>query len=128
MPPLGVMDDRTPYTFYGALHTLYAGLLAKYPYAEIVAATPLHRCGESNPSEKAELLHIPWNPPLSRYVAAIREVAQYYAIPVLDLYAISRIQPELPACRECFCPDGLHPNDEGHRILAERIASFLKTL
>ena len=29
---------------------------------------------------------------------------------------------------ENYVPDGLQPNDEGHRILAEQIAAFLKTL
>lgn len=126
--PLGVMADRSPYTFYGALHTLYRSLLEKYPEAEIVAVTPLHRLGENDPEEKAASLSIRWNPPLSRYVAAIREVAQYYAVPVLDLYVTSRIQPEIPAVRERFCPDGLHPNDAGHRLIAERMAAFLKSL
>ena len=41
-------------------------------------------------------------------------------------YANSGIQPSAPAIREKLCPDGLHPNDAGHEILAEKIVNFLK--
>lgn len=58
----------------------------------------------------------------------IREAAEYYALPVLDLYASSGIQPNLPAIKERFFPDALHPNDAGHVILAEKIISFLRQL
>lgn len=41
--PLGTMSDRTPYTFYGACHVLIRKLLERYPEAELVFMTPLHR-------------------------------------------------------------------------------------
>ena len=34
--PIGTMADRTPDTFYGALHLLYTGLITRYPSARIV--------------------------------------------------------------------------------------------
>lgn len=34
--PTGSMNDRTPDTFYGALHTLYSSLIEKYIGASIV--------------------------------------------------------------------------------------------
>lgn len=89
--PLGEMSDRTPYTFYGALHTLYTKLTGKYPGKQIVILTPLHRWNENNKrgeGGKAEDVGT-----LKDYVEAIREVAEYYSFPVLDLYAISGIQP-----------------------------------
>lgn len=46
---VGTMADRTPDTFYGALHTLYSGLTEKYPRSAIAVVTPLHRVGEDNP-------------------------------------------------------------------------------
>ena len=51
--PIGTMDDRTDDTFYGALHTLYTMLLNKYPYAQLVVITPLHRFNE-NKSQKTQ--------------------------------------------------------------------------
>lgn len=127
--PFGSFDDRTPDTFYGALHVLCGILLERYPTAAIVFMTPTHRIEEDRPAcngwkrEAHGTLH-----PLSDYVKAIREVAAYYSIPVLDLWAISGIQPSVPAMRERYMPDGLHPNDAGHRKLAEIILAYLRTL
>ena len=124
--PVGTMADRTPDTFYGALHTLYAGLIARYPAARIVVMTPLHRATEDNPrgdgSKDAPGLC------LIDYVRIIRQVAEYYSLPVLDLYAASGLQPRVPVIRERYIPDGLHPNDEGHRILADLIRAYLRGL
>ena len=118
--PFGTVADRTPDTFYGALHTLYTSLLTRYPAATIVVMTPLHRDGENQPR--------PGVRPLCDYVAAIREVAADYSLPVLDLFAVGGMQPAVPAIKERYMPDGLHPNDAGHKIIADRLIGFLKTL
>ncbi len=124
--PLGTMDDRDPYTFYGGLHTLYTTLINRYPDIPIVVLTPLHRCNEDSPrgdGGKPEDVGT-----LKTYVNIIREVAEYYSLPVLDLYAVSGMQPRVPIIKERYVPDGLHPNDAGHEILAQKIAAFLKGL
>ena len=115
--PMGCFSDRTPDSFYGALHFLMTGLCNKYPDATIVFMTPLHRTWEEHDGKK-----------LSDYVEAIKEVAKYYAIPVLDLYATSGIQPDLPILREKYMPDGLHPSDAGAERIAERLGYFLQSL
>lgn len=123
--PLGVMSDRTPYTFCGALHTLYRSLLTRFPRAAIVVLTPLHRCDEELSAEKpphAAAL------PLRSYVAAIREAAEYYSLPLLDLYAASGLQPSVPAIGELYFTDGLHPSDMGHAVVADKIVQFLRAL
>ena len=120
--PIGQMSDRTDRTFYGALHTLYTRLLERYPESAIIVLTPLHRCneaslrGDNKPADVGDL---------STYVNIIRRVAEYYSLPVLDLYACSGLQPLVPVIKERYVPDGLHPNDAGHIILADRIAAFL---
>lgn len=123
--PIGHMEDRTADTFYGGLHELYRTLFEKYPEAQLVVMTPTHRSSENS------LLN-DWNlrtlAPLSRYVEIIREVAEYYAIPVLDLFKVSGIQPAIPVLKEKYMPDGLHPNDAGHAKLAEKLYGFLKAL
>lgn len=124
--PLGEMSDRTPYTFYGALHTLYTKLTEKYPGKQIVILTPLHRWNENN--KRGEGGKTEDVGTLKDYVEAIRDVAEYYSFPVLDLYAVSGIQPAVRIMRERFMPDDLHPNDAGHEILADKISAFLKAL
>lgn len=124
--PIGTMADRTPDTFYGGLHTLYRSLIEKYPASKIVVLTPLHRLVEDDPygdprKEAPSLV-------LKEYVQIIREVAEYYALPILDLYATSGYQPNVPVLYERYTADGLHPNDAGHEMLAEQIVKFLQRL
>ncbi|MBQ7982654.1 MAG: SGNH/GDSL hydrolase family protein [Clostridia bacterium] len=119
--PIGSPDDRTPDTYWGACHYLCRTLIETYPNAVTVICTPLHRLNENNPSAGNGL-------PLSRYVDILREVADYYSLPVLDLWKISGMQPEVGVIREKYMPDGLHPNDAGHVLLADRIENFLRAL
>lgn len=123
--PLGEFADRTPDTFYGALHSLYTFLINKYHGKPIVIMTPLHRNGEDCPTgdNKPEPVA-----PLSVYVDIIKEVAQYYSLPVCDMFSISGLQPCLDVIRENYVPDGLHPNAAGHKIIADRLAGFLSAL
>lgn len=116
--PFGTMADRTPDTFFGACHTLMRTLIERYPASEIVFMTPLHRTDEEREGRE----------PLSSFVRAIKEVAKFYSLPVLDLYAISGIQPQIEVHRELYMPDGLHPNDLGARKVAERLGAFLLAL
>ena len=119
--PIGRFEDRAGDTYYGACHMLMNGLIEKYPAATIVFMTPIHRSNEDNPSSGN-------GRPLSLYAAIIREVAAYYALPVLDLYSMSGIQPNNPVMRARYCPDGLHPNAAGHALIASRLKGFLETL
>lgn len=123
---LGCMGDRSPYTFYGALHTLYTMLIERYPCSQIVILTPLHRRRENDPA--ADGTRPNTFGLLKDYVDVIREVAEYYSLPVLDLYRVSGIQPAIPIIKEKYMPDALHPNDEGHKLLAKKIISFLQIL
>lgn len=113
--PLGTDSDRTPDTFLGACHYLFSGLQETFPQAKIVVATPLHRKVESREDGIF----------LEDYVNLLRRVVHFYQLPLLDLYAFSAIQGEI---LDTLTPDGVHPNDEGHRILAEEIAAFLMSL
>lgn len=116
--PIGSFQDKTNDTFYGACRVLMESLIQKYPGKPIVFLTPLHRADEEGINGQT----------LRQYVEILREVAEYYSLPILDLYAESGLQPQLPVIREKFCPDGLHPNDAGHIILAEKITRYLMNL
>ena len=65
---------------------------------------------------------------LKDYVLAIKQTCEYYSIPVLDLYSVSGLQPEIPLIKKLFMPDGLHPNDDGYRKLCGIIDAYIKTL
>ncbi len=123
---LGRMGDRTEDTFYGALHLLMQKLLSRYPAGQLVVMTPLHRLSESKYDYNERGVRL--SATLEDYVNAIIEVAGCYAVPVLDLYRCSGIQPCVPALRERYMPDGLHPNDAGNERIAERLEGFLRML
>ncbi|MBQ8207281.1 MAG: SGNH/GDSL hydrolase family protein [Clostridia bacterium] len=123
--PLGGFSDRTPDTFYGACHYLFSGLVKKYLGKQIVIMTPLHRANETINTGSCKAAGVGT---LRDYVNIIREVAEYYSLPVLDLYASSGIQPEIKEIRDEFVPDGLHPNDKGNAVIAHKLKLFLESL
>lgn len=118
--PFGTPDDHTADTFCGALHELYTSLLTKYPAAQFVVITPLHRSTENEPNMHGKVL--------KDYVDAIRQAAEHYSLPVLDLYASYGVQPAVSVMKEAYMPDGLHPNDAGHVILTNKIVKFIESL
>ena len=122
---IGDFNSRSEYTFYGAMHSLCMKLLNKYPMAQIIFVTPLHRETEDvkiNSRGKAVKL------PLAGYVRIIKEIAAYYGLPVLDLFSESGIQPRVEIIKKLYMPDGLHPSDLGAERIAQRLYAFLKKL
>lgn len=123
---LGTPADRTYETFYGACHQLFGYVRATWPRAKILVLTPLHRLNEDDPRGDGNKPHDVGT--LKDYVEIIRQVAEFYSLPVLDLYKNSGLTPRVPVIREMFMPDGLHPSNEGHRMIAEMIIKALQAL
>lgn len=119
--PMGTEEDRTPDTFIGACHYLWSEIKAYFPESEIVVLTPLHRTEENIPKGIGGWL-------LKDYVSVIKSSATDYGYHVLDLFETSAIQAQIPENARKLTTDGLHPNDIGHRILAEEIKAFLESL
>ncbi|MDY6127523.1 SGNH/GDSL hydrolase family protein [Anaerococcus sp.] len=124
--PLGVPEDRTPDTFWGACHYLFNGLLEMYSGKPILILTPLHRLDENNPLGDGSKPRSAAT--LKTYKDIIVNVAEHYGLPVLNLYATSGIQPLNETNRKLLLPDGLHPSDMGHALIARRIANTLMLL
>lgn len=121
----GDMNDRSLDTFYGAYHTLIQKLMARYPEGKIVIMTPLHRVVEDSLYNDYGIRRMG---SLETYVKAIRQIAAYYNLPVVDLYAECPIYPAEEASRERYAPDGLHPNDEGHQLICQCLLNVLARL
>jgi lysophospholipase L1-like esterase len=118
--PFGTMADRTDISFYGGLHVLMSGLVNKYLGKTIVFMTPLHRSGDETPNSIGKVL--------KDYVNAIKQVAEYYGIYVLDTYATSGLTTQVAAVQTTYMNDGLHPNEVGHEYLGNKITPFLKAI
>ena len=121
--PLGKFGDTTPETFYGGLHDLYTRLQAKYPQAKLIAITPLHRADEDG---KINSVGAERPGGMESYANAIKEVAAAFGVAMIDAYRDWAINPKIDSQREAyFSADAIHPNDEGHRYIAE---CFLKSM
>ena len=62
--------------------------------------------------------------PLADYINAIIEVCRMYSIPVLDNYSNIGIYPKNSTHYSTYTADGLHPNEEGHKKIANEILKF----
>jgi lysophospholipase L1-like esterase len=118
--PLGTMTDRTDETFCGAYHLLIEKLIHRYPDGRILILTPTHRLGEEDTARNGH--------DLRDYVLAIRRIAEHYGLPVVDLFAHCPIQPAVEIHRVKYMPDGLHPNEAGHELIAQLVLTALRAL
>lgn len=124
--PFGKIGDRDRGTFCGAVRWLMEYLTDKYPEATIVFMTPARRLGDLEPSTSVHRYYP--SLPLKAYVDVIKETAKDYPIAVLDLYAELGIDPNQGADRVAYTAEGLHFNDAGHRVIAEKLQEFLLAL
>ena len=120
--PLGTFGDTSEDSFYGSCSVLMRSLIERYPDVPIIFLTPLHRTGETTLTNEIGLERVP----LADYAEAIRKTANAYSLPVLDLYAMSGMQPEVEAQNRLYFADGLHPSDAGHRRIAELLENFMR--
>lgn len=118
--PLGVPDNpATTVTFCGAVRKVCEILTAQHPDALIVFATPLQR---TNPPGTGVHDKNQLGLSLEDYAQAIIDVCAQLGIPVLDFYHTSAITEETA---EQYLFDGLHPNQDGFKVIAAEIAQYL---
>ncbi len=116
--PLGRMGDTDENTFYGAARMICTRLIEQYPNSDFLILTPLHRIGDDMRNAQGACLE--------DYVKALRETATLFSIPVLDLYAVGGMNPNLGTQQAVYMPDGLHPSDAGHEKVYRRIDAFIR--
>ncbi|WP_426955259.1 SGNH/GDSL hydrolase family protein [Muricoccus radiodurans] len=116
-------DPVTAGTFYASTRQTIETILAEKPSIELVMVTPLVRGdypGQPvNPGPNATGAYL-W-----QYVEAIKEVAQDYHVPVLDLYHDFAITMDN---LDVYTVDNLHPNYQGHELIAKEMVNFFELL
>lgn len=117
--PFGEFGDTTPDTFYGSIDYLVNELLKYFKKEQIVFIPPLYRLNEN--SRRGDGSKPDGSKTLQEYRDAMMEVLNKYDIKVLDLKDKMGKAENNP-----LLADGLHPNDEGHRYLAELISEYIK--
>ena len=129
--PFGELGDTTPATFCGGVYFLMNYLRENYGDKPIVFMTPARsflrkEVDDLLPSNHAKKLTP--GKPLVAYVDVILETAKQFQIPVLDLYRELGIDPHDPEQYNTYTVDGLHFNDVGHGIIAQRLKDFIEAL
>ncbi len=112
--PFGELESTDIYTFCGAVNSLICRLKRDFPNSKIIFMTPIHRLTENQKSS-------PDSKTLEDYKNAIVEICKKWGIKVIDLFKINPLDPN----DEELVPDGLHPSDKGHSIMAEVVANEL---
>lgn len=129
--PFGKIGDTTPATFCGGVYFLMNILRERYGEKPIVFMTPAHTFLRKEVDDRLPSTHakkrVPGEP-LVAYVDAILETAKQFDIPVLDLYRTLGIDPHDPKDYETYTEDGLHFNDAGHAVIAEKLKDFIEAL
>lgn len=113
----GIAGDNT---LYGAMKTIIEYVLQNYPEAQLFWITPLPR--ETMMVENGIAMI------LEDYRNIIIDTCNEYGVPVLDFTHDGSINPRIASHKALYAPDGLHPVQIGHNILAEKIASFIKKI
>ncbi|MCM1175261.1 MAG: GDSL-type esterase/lipase family protein [Blautia sp.] len=113
----GSLEEREYHTFCGDLDELMRGLREDYPDAQIFFATPLPNVLQDYlMSERDYLL------PQKKFVEVIQTLAGEYDFELIDLYNSNVLDSHDANIITEYMPDGVHGNQEGYQILAERFA------
>lgn len=129
--PFGQMGDTTPATFCGGVFFLMNFLRETYKGTPVVFMTPARCYWNGNIDDRIPSIHPYKQPdakPLLDYVEVILETAKIFDIPTLDLYHNLGLDAHDPECYKTYTVDGLHFNDAGHAVIAQRLKDFIETL
>ncbi len=122
---LGVFGDTGTTTISGCINTTLSGLINKFPLIPLILLTPLPRGNNYglNATDNA------YGYNLKDLVDLLHQYATHFSLPILDLYSGSTLYPWQATANDFYFKppagsgypdvgDGLHPNDEGHKVLA----------
>lgn len=119
-----IMSDST---FKGRINLVMDFLKTNYPTKQVIMLTPLHR-GKARFSDKnvqpEESFPNKIGVYVDAYVQAVKEAANVWAVPVIDLNSISGLYPLKDSHTRYFHnadTDRLHPNADGHYRMAKSL-------
>jgi len=119
-------DSCNPYSFTGTLCSTIEVLREKFPRMRIILLTPTYTWYPYQ--EEPELTCEEYNLGggiLEEYVNAEIQLAESMGVEVIDLY--HDLYPhEQWSDWQIYTRDGLHPNAEGNKLIAERIYQYLQ--
>ena len=114
-------------TFKGRINQGILRMKQLYPDKQIILLTPIHRAyatfGNSN-VQPDESYQNSCGEYLDAYIEAIKEAGSLWSVPVIDLHAVSGLNPMIEEQIKYFKDtktDRLHPNTEGQERMARTL-------
>lgn len=119
---LGTIDSTNKNNFYGSYKIVINELRTRCPNAKIMLMTPLQNVDYNASNEDTKRNGAGKH--LIDYVNAVKELADCYNLPCLDLYNESGVNVDTLST---YLSDGVHPTQEFYNEkLAPQIAQFIK--
>ncbi len=121
-------------TYRGRINSALDKVKRMYPDKQIVLLTPIHRAQFHRSDTNWQITEDYTNQCgvyLDEYVNAVKEAGNIWAVPVIDMNAISGLYPMQDEYAKFFKDadtDRLHPNDKGHERMARTLYYQLATL
>lgn len=123
---IALNNERNPLdesTYGGALRSVLTTLQKCYPDMRIVLVTPTYEWYRSKKMTCEE--YKTGDAYLEEYVEEMRSVAEEFGIEAIDLYHDLYSHQEWEDWK-LYTEDGLHPNEDGRRLIADRLAACLQ--
>ncbi len=123
-----------PDTYRGRINIALDKVKRMYPTKQIVLLTPIHRAGFYRNEKNWQCTEDYTNQCgiyLEEYINAVKEAGNIWALPVIDLNAISGLYPMMDEHVPYFkdgAVDRLHPSDKGHQRIARTLYYQLSAL
>jgi lysophospholipase L1-like esterase len=109
---LGELGDTEPSTMYGAIYTVFSTLQEKFPNSFVFAITPTVTSYRHSANNE-----------IDQIAEAVRKVCAWLKIPVADVNKNCPLKPWIEANQQKYYEtnDGVHPNQEGHKLIAKAV-------
>ena len=126
--------SRDPETVRGSINVAMERLRMRYPRAQVVVMTPIHRAffqGAASNIQPAEDWPNVGGKYIDEYIECFKEIGNVWSVPVIDLNADSGLMPLCDSYAPYFRNaerDRLHPNALGHERLAKVILARLRSI
>lgn len=119
--------SQDPDTFRGRINLAIDYLKRNFPTQQIILLTPIHRAQAQfsiNNIQPEEAFPNKLGHYVDEYVQAIKEAANVWAVPVIDLNSVCGLFPMMDEHARYFHhseTDRLHPNADGHSRMAKAL-------
>ena len=119
-PYLGTATDSGTETLGGRINTVIDNIYASGNYHLGIISPIPNNSYNGNPIRTSGTF--------VRFCNLLEEICKLRGVPYLDLWHSSNLQPWDDTFRANYMIDNTHPNENGHKIIANRIKAFIKSL